>query len=132
MATTAPKGLGSAGRAAYRHGVEVLRALSQDPAHSASALERYARACDDAEHLRGEWERLGYPVLRDGGGMERAHPLPDEIRAAERLAADLADGLGLTPLGRRRLRVGSRGLHRSPDRKAEMIRLVKPEREGSA
>ena len=126
-AVTTPRGLNQAGRAAYRHGVKVLRELDQDPALSASALERYARMCDDADRLRREWQQLGYPTLRDGGErMLRVHPLVDAIREAEHEAADLADALGLTPLGRRRLRVGGRGLAKAPDRRGGIVRLVKP------
>jgi hypothetical protein len=126
-----PKSLGVAGRAEFRHGVTVLRALNQDPALSRAALQRYARACDDAAALRREWDQLGRPALRDGGDsgrMLRAHPLLEEIRAAERLAADLGDALGLSPLGRRRLRIGGRGIHRAPDRRTDVVRLIRPDR----
>lgn len=128
---TTPKGLSPVGRAAFRHGAQVLRALNQDPALSAGALERYARAAGDADRLRSEWRQLGYPTLRDGepgGRMLRVHPLLDEIRTAERLAADLGDALGLSPLGRRRLRVGGRGLAKAPDRRGDVVRLLKPRR----
>lgn len=125
-----PSGLTPTARAAFRHAVRVLDALGQDPELSRDAIIRYSRASADAAVLRSAWKALGYPALTRGGHSGRVpkpHPLPEQIRMAERLAAELGDQLGLSPSGRRRLRTGSRGMHKSADRQAgEVVRLVTP------
>jgi hypothetical protein len=113
--------------AALAEASQTLERIGEDPALSAAALERYARACADAALLRYRWEGRGSPTSALGStGQAIVHPLVEGIRKAEREAADLGDRLGLTPAARKSLarRVGHPvGAAQAPDRAAPIRRV---------
>jgi len=81
---------------------DTLTALGDDPELSKGAIERYARAVEDAAVLRAEWNALGRPGLSFGStGQLVRHPLSIELRDAEEHASKLASKLGLDPQSRK-------------------------------
>lgn len=119
---TVPEGLDPAGRAAWRRAVETLTAIGEVPERSAGALERYARSVDTLATMRRRWIADGRPVLSSGSHRQvRMHPAIAGIAAQERLIADLAAALLLTPAARARAgraRGGRpQGTSQAPDRR---------------
>lgn len=119
-----PAGLRQPGRTAWRQAVDVLRELGEDPELTAEPLAAFARAVDDAAHVRAQWRKLGMPATTVGStGQVVAHPIVGVLERAERWAHELGESLGLDPQARRKLSrrtvPGSRpGTQTAPDRKA--------------
>ena len=93
---TAPKGLTDRARKAWRMALTVV----DEPDRYEAAVTNYARAITRADRIFSEWVKLGRPVL-DGAA---AHPLMEQMEAADRLVNKHAEGLGLTPGSAKALR----------------------------
>jgi P27 family predicted phage terminase small subunit len=121
-----PTNLNAVGREAYARAVVVLQATGENPEHSRDAIERYARACDDAAELRAAWELDGRPVYAVGSTDQLiVHPMVKGLRDAEAHAAKMAEPLGLTPAARalhKRVAGAPPGVGRSEDRKPTDLR----------
>lgn len=117
--------LRAAGKRAHARALVVVGEHAADT--MAEPIERYARACDLADHLTAEWIKAGRPTTASGGatgGATVPHPLVAMIRDAEKDAAKFWSELTpkRTTAGRP---VGSAS---APDRKDSVppkLRMVK-------
>lgn len=88
-----------AGKKAAQRARMAIERQGLDPDLLTDLVDQYARAVDDVDHLRSAWNALGRPAMTDGGATgkaEVAHPLIRQIHEAEKLAASLAENVGLT------------------------------------
>jgi hypothetical protein len=110
----APKGLGAAGRKAWRGACAALEAAGLEPGLQIGALERYAASADRLAVVEAAWIELGRPTVAEGSKQQViAHPLLRELRDETRAVAELAKQLlPAQPSG------WPRGSARSPDRQA--------------
>lgn len=102
----APRGLGTAARAAYGRAVRAIEDR-EDAVRLVDAVRRYAHAVDVADRARREWRAAGSPsLITHPNGITCAHPLIGVMRDAEKDAARYGEALGLKP---------GRVAHRGPD-----------------
>lgn len=132
----APKGLDATGRAAFRRAVAAIERTDRDPLEFRDAVERFARATQDAAEVRRVWRELGKPWLAAGGATGQSdvpHPLVRMIQDADKLAEAYGRALGLDPtpakaMGRPVGAVSAPDRAAAPPRvtaKADALRLVK-------
>ena len=78
-----------------------------DPVRFEAICCDYARSITRADQLQREWERAGRPTTAAGGSHGHAtvpHPTLQAIERAEDHVFKLAEALGLTPTGHRKVK----------------------------
>ena len=100
---TAPRGMGSHGRAAWRR-LWAAAGAWLSPTTDLDILSRLCRAHDEAAHLRGLIERDGYTVI-GSKGQTVAHPAVAMLRTLEGHMTRWESLCGFTPADRTRIGV---------------------------
>jgi hypothetical protein len=113
--------LSDTGRKAFMNAVHALSEFGDDPALLVEGIARYARACDDAQFLRDQWEAEGKPLHSTGSTDSLVvHPFVKGLRDAESHSAAMAKAIGLTPDGRKRPVGRPAGASQAADRRPQI------------
>jgi phage terminase small subunit len=98
-----PANLSSRAKRAWQTAITAV----DDPVRYEHICTDYARAITRCDQLQRDWERAGRPTTAAGGSHGHAtvpHPTLVAIERAEDHVFKLADSLGLTPSGYRRVK----------------------------